>query len=57
MLGLPDWAVDLAPFSVTPVPTDTGVDQRGLIWLTIAIVASVAASAVLMRRRELASAG
>jgi ABC-2 type transport system permease protein len=57
VLGLPDWAVDLAPFSVTPVPTDAGVDQRGLIWLTIAIVASVAASAVLMRRRELASAG
>jgi ABC-2 type transport system permease protein len=57
LFGLPDGVVDSSPFAVTPLPSENGIDPRGLAWLVVALVAAVAASALLMRRRELAPPG
>lgn len=57
LFGLPAWAVDLSPFGAAPVPVGADVDLRGLGWLVLAVGAGVAASLVLMRRRELATGG
>jgi ABC-2 type transport system permease protein len=57
LLGLPEWVANLSPFSVAPVPSGSEVDVRGMWWLVLTVGAGAAASLVLMRRRELASAG
>ena len=57
LFDMPDWAVHLSPFDIAPVPVGADVDLRGLGWLVLAVGVGVAASLVLMRRRELATGG
>ncbi|HWI31450.1 MAG TPA: polyketide antibiotic transporter, partial [Microbacterium sp.] len=57
LFGAPDWAVHLSPFAGTPLISDGAVDARGGWWLLLAAGVGVAASLVLMRRRELATDG
>ena len=55
LIGLPDWARDISPFTHSPVPVGTSTDWTGGAWmLGIAVVAAVLA-ALGMRRRELSS--
>lgn len=52
LLEAPDWITSSSPFAVSPIPTDDGVDERGLWTLsTIAVTASTLAL-LMMRRRE-----
>lgn len=57
ILGLPDWTVDVSPFSMVPVPDGDGVDVKGIWWLVAAVAVGGTASLALMRRRELATGG
>ena len=53
LLGIPQWARDLSPFTHTPVVAGEGTDLGGAVWM-LAIGAGVASAAlVLMRHREL----
>lgn len=55
LIGLPEWARNISPFTHSPVPVGTSTDWSGGVWmLGIAIVATILA-AVGMRRRELSS--
>jgi ABC-2 type transport system permease protein len=55
LVGLPEWAVNLSPFSHSPVLAGDSVDWSGGAWM-LAIAAALAALAVF-RRRELAAGG
>lgn len=57
LLGLPESATNISPFSVAPQLDGDTVDVRGLWWLVLTIVVAGGASLTLMRRRELAPAG
>jgi ABC-2 type transport system permease protein len=55
LIGLPEWARNISPFTHSPVPVGTSTDWSGGAWmLGIALVAAVLA-ALGMRRRELSS--
>jgi ABC-2 type transport system permease protein len=55
LVGLPEWASDLSPFSHTPVTLGAETDwSGGLTMLGLALAACVAAS-VLLERRDIAS--
>jgi ABC-2 type transport system permease protein len=57
IFGLDDGVVSLSPFAAVPVPAGDGIEANGVTWLVVAALAGVAASLVLMRRRELAPSG
>ncbi|HKH08452.1 MAG TPA: hypothetical protein VKA62_05820, partial [Agromyces sp.] len=57
LLGLPDWVHDLSPFAHSPVPIGDDVAWTGGAWMIAIGVGTIALSIVLMRRRELATAG
>lgn len=57
LFGFPDAVTGVSPFAATPVLAGDAIDVRGLWWLVPAVGAGGAASALLMRRRELAPAG
>lgn len=57
LFQLPEWAVNLSPLVAAPTVVQDAVDARGLWWLVGVVVAGIAASLVLMRRRELAARG
>ncbi|MCP2032898.1 ABC-2 type transport system permease protein [Okibacterium sp. HSC-33S16] len=55
LVGLPEWAENLSPFSHTPVALGTEVDwSGGFVMIALALVAGVGAS-VLLERRDIAS--
>ncbi|MCS5718066.1 hypothetical protein N1027_07930 [Herbiconiux sp. CPCC 205763] len=56
LIGLPEWLRDVSPFTHTPVITGSTTDWSGGVWMAVVAVAAVAASVVLMRRRELSTA-
>ncbi|MET0974196.1 MAG: polyketide antibiotic transporter [Leifsonia sp.] len=57
LFGLPDWVRDISPFSHTPIVTEADVDW-GPAWMMLGIAVVVAAaSALLVRRRDLALGG
>ncbi|MDQ1586876.1 MAG: polyether ionophore transport system permease protein [Microbacteriaceae bacterium] len=56
LIGLPDWARNISPFTHSPVPIGTSTNWSGGVWmLGIAVVAGILAS-VAVRRRELGTA-
>ncbi|MDQ1581380.1 MAG: polyether ionophore transport system permease protein [Microbacteriaceae bacterium] len=56
LIGLPEWARNISPFTHSPVPLGTSTDWSGGVWmLGIAVVAGILAS-VAVRRRELGTA-
>jgi ABC-2 type transport system permease protein len=56
LLQLPDWVRDASPFRHTPaIPPVDGADWTGAFWLIGISVVVVAASAVLVRTRQLTS--
>ncbi|WP_291050202.1 polyketide antibiotic transporter [Herbiconiux sp.] len=57
LFGFPQWLTEVSPIAVAPTVAGPDVDLRGLVWLLLAIVLGGGASALLMRRRELAPAG
>lgn len=55
LVGLPEWAENLSPFSHTPVALGTEVDwSGGFVMLALAVAAGAAAS-VLLNRRDIAT--
>ena len=53
LVGLPQWARDLSPFTHTPEVVAREIDLSGGYWLVAVAVAAASAALVLMRRREL----
>ncbi|MFF1876761.1 ABC transporter permease [Leifsonia sp. NPDC058230] len=53
LIGLPDWAHDLSPFSHVPVVVGT-VDWTGGYWMFGIAIVATAAAAALIRRRDFA---
>ena len=53
LLGIPQWARDLSPFTHTPVMGGSGVELGGAVWMLAIAATAASASLVLMRRREL----
>lgn len=57
IFGIDEDLVALSPFAAIPVPDGDGVDQGGILWLSIAMLSGGAAALAFMRRRELAPGG
>jgi ABC-2 type transport system permease protein len=56
LIGLPEWARNISPFTHSPVPLGTSTDWSGGFWmLAIAVTAGILAS-LAVRRRELGTA-
>ncbi|MBG0737836.1 hypothetical protein IV500_00050 [Paeniglutamicibacter antarcticus] len=52
LVGVPQWARNISPFTHTPVPS-SGADFSGALWMLVIAAAAVAVALVAMRRREL----
>jgi ABC-2 type transport system permease protein len=53
LIGLPEWARDLSPFSHAPVVVGTS-DWTGGYWMFAIAIVATAAAAILIRRRDFA---
>ncbi|GAA3892030.1 exporter of polyketide antibiotics [Leifsonia kafniensis] len=56
LIGLPDWARDISPFTHTPVPSQGATDWSGGLWMLAIAILTALLALVLMRRRELQTA-
>ncbi|MFH5877576.1 ABC transporter permease [Arthrobacter sp. NA-172] len=56
LVGMPQWARDLSPFTHSPVPVGTSTDWTGGIWMLCIAVAVAILATVGMKRRELNTA-
>jgi ABC-2 type transport system permease protein len=54
-LNLPQWAMDLSPFTHTPKFPASEIDPVPLVWLTVVAAALIAAGLVAFRRRDITS--
>ncbi len=52
LIGVPQWARDISPFTHTPVPS-SAADYSGAVWMLVVAVAATAFAVAAMRRREL----
>lgn len=50
---LPEWAVDLSAFKLYGQPLTAGVDQTGLVIMLVIVVIGLAASGIMMQRRDI----
>jgi len=54
-LNLPQWAMDLSPFTHTPKFPAADIDPTPLVWLTVVAAALIAAGLAAFRRRDITS--
>jgi ABC-2 type transport system permease protein len=57
ILRIPEWLIDLSPFSHSPVPAGGEADWTGGFWMLGIALAAAVLAVWSMRRRELASGG
>lgn len=57
LLELPQWLLDVSPFSHVPAVPVADLDATPVVWLTLAALALGAVGAVAFRRRDLALGG
>ena len=56
LIGLPDWARDLSPFTHTPAPVAGNTDWSSAVWMIALAVLALLAAVAGMRRRSLHTA-
>lgn len=57
LLQMPEWVINLSPFTHSPVPAGEGADWTGGFWMLGVGIAAGFAAIAAMNRRELASGG
>ncbi|MDQ6739944.1 MAG: hypothetical protein M3021_06155 [Actinomycetota bacterium] len=53
LLGVPEWARNLSPFTHTPVPVGGSTDWSDGAWMLVIALAAAAVAVAVMRQREL----
>jgi ABC-2 type transport system permease protein len=55
--GVPQWVMDLSPFTHSPMLPGPDPQLWGMAWLTVAAAVLLAGGSVAFRRRDLAANG